>query len=90
MEVTGDCPFWPGLAHAKDGPIFRVIRGRRFLKTSRILGGLVMVVMVVVMVMRGYGERRSGEHHNQKNGCKNLLHGLNLARCELWKVARRL
>jgi len=43
------------------------------------LGGLVMVMMVVMMVVRGCGERRSGEHHNQKNGCKNLPHALNLA-----------
>lgn len=71
-----------------DGPIVRVRRAvESGIRKDRTLGGLVMVVMVVVMVMRGCSERRSGEHHNQKCGCKNLLHALNLARCELWKVA---
>jgi TldD protein len=44
-----------------------------------------MVVMVVVMVMRGCGERRSGKHQHQEHSCKNLLHELNLARRRLWK-----
>ena len=50
---------------------------------------LAMVVMMMVMVvMRGRGERRSGEYHDQKYSSKDLLHGLNVARRRLWKVPR--
>jgi hypothetical protein len=45
----------------------------------------VVAVMTVVMVVRSRGKRRSGENHDQENGSKNLLHGLNVARWGLWK-----
>jgi hypothetical protein len=45
------------------------------------LGSPVMVMMMVMMVMRRRGKRRSGENQNQEHGSKNLLHGLNVARC---------
>src|SRR6185437_15157169 len=48
-----------------------------------------MVMMVVMMVMHGRGKRRSGENHDQKHSSKNLFHGRNVARCELWKHERR-
>jgi hypothetical protein len=38
----------------------------------------MMVVTMMVMVMRR-GERRSGEHHDQKHCSEDLLHSLNLA-----------
>jgi hypothetical protein len=46
------------------------------------------MVMAVVMVMRGRGKRRSSEHHGQEDGNENLLHGLTVARCELWMHQR--
>ncbi len=49
--------------------------------------GLVMVVMMVMVMIRR-GERRGGEHQNQKHSSKDLLHGVNLARWKLWKPAR--
>ena len=42
--------------------------------------GLVVVVMVVMM-MRSRGKRRSGENQDKEHGSKDLLHGVNLARC---------
>jgi len=51
--------------------------------------GFVMVVMTVMVVMRRRGEGRSGEHEYQKHSGENLLHGVNLARCRLWKYLRR-
>jgi hypothetical protein len=38
-----------------------------------------MVVVMVVMMMRSRGERRSGENQDQEHSSKNLLHGVNLA-----------
>ena len=45
-----------------------------------------MVVMVVVMmVMRVAANAGAGEHQDKEHSSKNLLHGVNLARCRLWK-----
>lgn len=46
-----------------------------------------MVMMMVVMMGRR-GERRSGKHQDQKHSSKNLLHGVNVTRGELWKAAQ--
>jgi len=35
-----------------------------------------MVVMMVMVMMRSRGERRSGEHQDQKHSSKDLLHGV--------------
>lgn len=51
--------------------------------------GFGMVVMTMVMVMRSRGQRRSGEHQDKEHGSKDLLHGVNVARCELWKSELR-
>ena len=51
--------------------------------------GLAMVVMTMVAVMRCRGKRRTSEHHHQKHSSDELFHGLNVARSELWKHARR-
>ena len=48
-----------------------------------------MVVMTMVMVMRSRGQRRSGEHQDKEHGSKDLFHGVNVARCELWKSELR-
>jgi hypothetical protein len=52
------------------------------------LGFAVMVVTVVVMV-GCRSESWSGEHEDQECSSENLLHGVNLARCRLWKYVRR-
>lgn len=44
---------------------------------------MVAMMVMMVMVMRGRGERRGGEDHDQKYSSKNLFHGLNVARCRL-------
>src|SRR5579871_1654626 len=44
-----------------------------------------MVVMTVMVVVRRRGKGRGGEHEEQKHRSKDLLHGLNVARCGLWK-----
>jgi hypothetical protein len=49
------------------------------------LRSLVVTVMTMVMVVRSCGKRRSREDHDEENGSENLLHGLNVARCRLWK-----
>lgn len=49
--------------------------------------GRVVMVMMVVMVMGRRGERRSGKHQDQKHSSKDLLHGVNVTRGELWKPA---
>lgn len=48
---------------------------------------MVMVTMMMVMLSRG--ERRSGNHEDQEHSSKDLLHGVNLARCRLWKYLPR-
>jgi hypothetical protein len=53
-----------------------------FQKPSRILQpalGFAMVVMMVMVVMRSRGKRRSGENQDQEHSSKNLLHEENLA-----------
>ena len=45
----------------------------------------VVVVMTVVVVRRRRGKRRSGEDQDEERCCKDLLHGVNVARCLLWK-----
>jgi hypothetical protein len=39
-----------------------------------------MVMMVVVMMVNG-GKSRAGKHHQEQGSGKNLLHGMNVARC---------
>jgi len=51
--------------------------------------GLAVVVVTVMMVMLSRCERRSGDHEDQEHSSKDLLHGVNLARCCLWKYLRR-
>jgi hypothetical protein len=43
--------------------------------------GLAVVVVTVMMVMLSRCERRSGDHEDQEHSSKDLLHGVNLARC---------
>jgi hypothetical protein len=37
------------------------------------------MVVMVMMMMRGRGERRGGEYQDQEHSSKDLLHGENLA-----------
>lgn len=54
-----------------------------------ILGFAMVVMTMMVVMMRRRGEGRSGEHQDEERSSDNLLHGVNLTRCKLWKYLRR-
>lgn len=39
-----------------------------------------MMGMSMVVVMMPHGKRRSGKHHQEEHGSKNLFHGMNVTR----------
>ena len=66
-----------GLAHTEVGPIvqgFREASGHRESMVGVELG-FAVVVMTVMVVVRRRSEGRGGEHEDQENSSKDLLHG---------------